>query len=107
MTDLCKQQVKKQYRTIPRRILLKGSLVLAGAIFTTTFRQRLSKTAENLLIYLSEFDLTEGAKIDDLVYVSELQDKQVKYAVAELIEHSLIYSQGQGRQQTFFIKSST
>lgn len=69
--------------------------------------EQLSKTAKDLLICLGEFDLSEGAKIDDAIEVTEMSAAQLEESAAELIQFSLVYRRGQESQQTFFIHPIT
>jgi hypothetical protein len=88
--------------SISRRRLLEGCFALTIALATPRFK-KLSKIANDLLISLGEFDLAEGARIGDLVYVSELSPTQFQKATDELTKLSLIYCQGQSKYQRFFL----
>jgi hypothetical protein len=69
--------------------------------------EHLSDNAKNLLIDMGEFDLAEGAKIDDLIYVSEIEINKLEKAIAELIQFSLVKRYGVESQQTFLLHPLT
>ncbi len=84
-----------------RRFLMFG---LAGAsLFWGMGLSKLSSSASDVLIYLSEFSAIEGAHINDLIVVCELPPVQVEAALTELHKCSLICCEGQGDRRTLLL----
>lgn len=77
---------------ISRRLFLQFILALPISITASKLAifSQLSENAETLLICLSEFDVTEGAEIDDLLYVSEFRKEVFKNAITELKQNNFI-----------------
>lgn len=78
---------------ISRRLFLQFILALPISIAASKLAifSQISEDAEILLICLSEFDITEGAEIDDLLYVSEFGKEVFKNAITELKQNNFIY----------------
>ncbi|MDT9341613.1 NB-ARC domain-containing protein, partial [Trichodesmium erythraeum 21-75] len=68
---------------------------------------QLSKLAQKLLLNLGEFDVMAGAKIDDLINVSQMTLSEVENATSQLIKWSLVKRQGIESQQTFLVHPFT
>ena len=68
---------------------------------------QLSELAQFLLMNIGAFNLTAGAKIDDLISVSELTLQEVENATSQLIKWSLVKRQGTESQQTFLVHPFT
>ena len=68
---------------------------------------QLSESAQFLLMNIGAFNLTAGAKIDDLISVSELTLQEVENATSQLIKWSLVKRQGTESQQTFLVHPFT
>jgi len=68
---------------------------------------KLSELAQTLLINIGEFNLTAGAKIDDLISVSELTLSEVEDATSQLIRWSLVKSHGIENKRTFLLHPFT
>ena len=56
---------------------------------------------------IGAFNLTAGAKIDDLISVSELTLQELENATSQLIKWSLVKRQGTESQQTFLVHPFT
>jgi len=56
---------------------------------------------------LGEFDVMAGAKIDDLINVSQMTLSEVENATSQLIKWSLVKRQGIESQQTFLVHPFT
>lgn len=69
--------------------------------------EELSDEEQDLLICIGEFDLSEGAKIDDLIDIAELKAAQVEDITAKLIQLSLVKRHGIEDEQTFFLHPLT
>ena len=69
--------------------------------------KQLSELAQMLLLNIGTFNLTAGAKIDDLISVSELTLSEVENATSQLIKWSLVKCQGIESQQTFLVHPFT
>ena len=68
---------------------------------------QLSELAQFLLMNIGAFNLTAGAKIDDLISVSELTLQELENATSQLIKWSLVKRQGTESQQTFLVHPFT
>ena len=68
---------------------------------------QLSESAQFLLMNIGAFNLTAGAKIDDLISVSELTLQELENATSQLIKWSLVKRQGTESQQTFLVHPFT
>ncbi|MEO1760984.1 MAG: NB-ARC domain-containing protein [Cyanobacteria bacterium J06629_18] len=69
--------------------------------------EELSDEEQDLLICIGEFDLSEGATIDDLIDIAELKAAQVEDITAKLIQLSLVKRYGIEDEQTFFLHPLT
>ena len=70
--------------------LVSSLTFLSILLFKEVPSLNLSRNAERLLISLNEFEITEGAKLQDLLYISELSFNEFKFAIEELRFYSII-----------------